>query len=78
MSATPTAAVLVIGNELLSGKVAEANVQVLARALRGLGIELRRVVMILDEVDEIAKEVTELCRITYTSVGRLPRRQLFS
>jgi len=62
MSATPTAAVLVIGNELLSGKVAEANVQVLARALRGLGIELRRVVMILDDIDEIAKEVTELAR----------------
>lgn len=56
----PTAAALVIGNELLSGKVAEANVHVLARALRGLGIELRRVVMILDDVDEIAREVKTL------------------
>jgi molybdenum cofactor synthesis domain-containing protein len=60
MNATPTAAALVIGNELLSGKVAEANVHVLARALRGLGIELRRVVMILDDVDEIAREVQAL------------------
>jgi molybdopterin-biosynthesis enzyme MoeA-like protein len=55
-----TAAALVIGNELLSGKVDEANVHVLARTLRGLGVELRRVVMILDDVDEIAREVKEL------------------
>lgn len=58
--AAPRAAALVIGNELLSGKVEEANVHVLARALRGLGIELRRVVVIMDDVDEIAREVKEL------------------
>lgn len=57
-----TAAALVIGNELLSGKVEEANVPVLARTLRGLGVELRRVVMVLDDVDEIAREVTELSK----------------
>jgi molybdenum cofactor synthesis domain-containing protein len=57
-----TAAALVIGNELLSGKVEEANVHVLARTLRGLGVELRRVVMILDEVDEIAREVEALSK----------------
>jgi len=55
-----SAAALVIGNELLSGKVEEANVHVLARTLRGLGVELRRVVMILDDVDVIAREVAEL------------------
>jgi molybdopterin-biosynthesis enzyme MoeA-like protein len=55
-----TAAALVIGNELLSGKVEEANVHVLARTLRGLGVELRRVVLILDDVDEIAREVAML------------------
>jgi molybdenum cofactor synthesis domain-containing protein len=55
-----TAAALVIGNELLSGKVEEANVYVLARALRGLGIELRRVVVILDDVEEIAREIRDL------------------
>lgn len=56
----PTAAALVIGNELLSGKVAEANVQALAVALRELGIELRRVVFVLDEIDTIAAEVAAL------------------
>lgn len=56
----PTAAILVIGNEILSGKVDEANVGVLARALRGLGITLRRVVVVMDDVDAIASEVTAL------------------
>jgi molybdenum cofactor synthesis domain-containing protein len=55
-----TAAALVIGNELLSGKVADANVHALARALRTVGIELRRVVMVLDDLDVIAHEVAVL------------------
>ncbi len=55
-----TAAALVIGNELLSGKVEEANVAVLARTLRALGVQLRRVVTILDDKDEISREVRAL------------------
>lgn len=55
-----TAAVLLIGNELLSGKVAEANLFELARTLRALGIALRRVVIVSDDMDEIAREVREL------------------
>jgi molybdenum cofactor synthesis domain-containing protein len=55
-----TAAALIIGNELLSGKVEEANLPLLARTLRGLGVELRRVVMVLDDVDTIAREVRHL------------------
>ena len=35
-----TAAALLIGNELLSGKVREANLFELARTLRGLGVKL--------------------------------------
>jgi molybdenum cofactor synthesis domain-containing protein len=61
MPATPkTAAALIIGNEILSGKVDEANLGVLARALRGVGILLSRVVMVSDDVDVIAREVTTL------------------
>jgi molybdenum cofactor synthesis domain-containing protein len=59
---TTTAAILVIGNEILSGKVEEANVAVLARELRALGILLARVVVVMDDVDTIAKEVAELAR----------------
>lgn len=67
-----TAAALIIGNELLSGKIAEANLVVLARTLRPLGIQLRRVVMILDEIDVIAREVKELAAthdVVFTSGG---------
>lgn len=55
-----TAAALIIGNELLSGKIADSNVVVLARALRSLGVVFRRVVMVLDEIDVIAHEVRTL------------------
>ncbi len=55
-----SAAILVIGNELLSGKVEEANVVVLARALRALGVLLKRAVIVMDDVDAIADEVRQL------------------
>jgi molybdenum cofactor synthesis domain-containing protein len=55
-----TAAALIIGNELLSGKIADENLFVLAGTLRSLGIQLRRVVMVLDDVDVIASEVRSL------------------
>ncbi len=57
-----TAAVLVIGDEILSGKVEEGNVAVLARMLRGLGVLLRRVVVVMDDVETIAREVRDLSR----------------
>lgn len=58
----PTAAALVIGDEILSGKVHEANIPFLARALRELGVLLQRVVVVMDDVDTIAREVRELSR----------------
>lgn len=56
----PTAAMLVVGNELLTGKIADRNVVVLARALRGLGVTLRRVVVVPDEREIIVEEVRAL------------------
>jgi molybdopterin-biosynthesis enzyme MoeA-like protein len=55
-----TAAALVIGNEILSGKVEEANVGVLARTLRGLGVPLERVVVVPDVVEQIVSEIRTL------------------
>lgn len=60
MPAEPTAAMLLIGNELLSGKIQEANLVVLARDLRALGVRLKRVVMVEDEIDVIAADVRHL------------------
>jgi len=67
-----TAIAVLIGNELLSGKVHEANLVELARTLRSLGISLRRVVVIPDELDLIAEEVGAASRshdVVFTSGG---------
>src|ERR1044071_2910963 len=66
------AAALVVGNELLSGKVRDENVFALAIALRKLGITLDRVVMVLDDIDVIAREVRQLSEthdVVFTSGG---------
>jgi molybdenum cofactor synthesis domain-containing protein len=55
-----TAAALVIGNEILSGKVQDTNTLALAMELRQLGVDLRRVVVVPDEIDLIASEVNAL------------------
>jgi molybdenum cofactor synthesis domain-containing protein len=52
-----TAGLIVVGNEILSGKVVDTNAPFLARELRSLGVELRRIVTIPDELDEIAAAV---------------------
>lgn len=67
-----TAAALIIGTELLTGKIADQNLIVLARTLRSLGIRLTRVVMILDEIDTIAHDVRALAAahdVVFTSGG---------
>lgn len=62
-----TAAALIIGNEILSGKVQDTNTGALARELRALGVELKRVVVVPDEVPLIASELNAL-RITHDMV----------
>ena len=54
-----TAGVVVIGNEILSGKVTDTNSPFLAEELRKLGVALRRIVTIPDELDLIAAAVRE-------------------
>src|SRR5256885_12345928 len=49
-----TAGILVIGNEILSGKVVDTNSPFLTRELRALGVSVRRILTIPDELDEIA------------------------
>ncbi len=67
-----TAGIILIGNELLSGKVADVNASYLCRELRALGVTVRRISVIPDEADLIAAEVTELsraCDVVFTSGG---------
>ena len=68
----PTAALLVIGNEILSGKVVDTNSPFLARELRQLGVDLERILTIPDDVDLIAREVramSEAHDFVFTSGG---------
>jgi molybdopterin-biosynthesis enzyme MoeA-like protein len=55
-----TAAFLAIGNELLTGKVVEANLAPLAQTLRALGIELRTAEILLDDVPTLAGAIARL------------------
>jgi molybdopterin-biosynthesis enzyme MoeA-like protein len=66
------AGALIIGGELLSGKVREDNLLPLARALLPLGIRLSRVALVGDDEDAIADELIRLrqvCDVVFTSGG---------
>ena len=54
-----TAAIVVIGNEILTGKSPDKNASFLINELHRLGVSLRRVVIIPDELDTIAQAVRE-------------------
>jgi molybdenum cofactor synthesis domain-containing protein len=54
-----TAGIVIIGDEILSGKFVEENAAFLIKELRALGVDLRRVVYIPDELDEIAATVLD-------------------
>jgi len=51
-----TAGILIIGNEVLTGKVVDQNSPYLVRELRALGVEVRQITTIPDEVSFIARE----------------------
>lgn len=55
-----TAAIIVIGDEILSGKTQDQNAQLLIRELRDLGVSLRRIVVIPDDIDVVAATVREM------------------
>jgi molybdenum cofactor synthesis domain-containing protein len=56
----PTACVLVIGNEVLSGRTQDANIQFLARRLGEIGIPVREVRIIPDVAQTIIATVNEV------------------
>ncbi len=56
----PTAAMLVIGDELLSGRTRDANMHYLAGELTRAGIDLREVRMISDDAEAIVSAVRAL------------------
>jgi molybdenum cofactor synthesis domain-containing protein len=67
-----TAAIVVIGNEILTGKSEDKNASFLIGEMYGLGVALRRIVIIPDEVEAIAiavQECAEQFDYVFTSGG---------
>jgi molybdenum cofactor synthesis domain-containing protein len=55
----PTAGIVIIGDEILSGKFVEENAAFLIGELRALGVDLRRITVIPDALDDIATTVRD-------------------
>mmetsp|Transcript_12081 Transcript_12081/g.32512 ORF Transcript_12081/g.32512 Transcript_12081/m.32512 type:complete len:269 (-) Transcript_12081:477-1283(-) len=67
-----TAAALIIGNEILSGKVADVNVPYLAKLLFKRGVKMTRVEMVPDDYGDIGEAAVRLSRsvdYVFTSGG---------
>ena len=56
----PTAAMLVIGDEILSGRTRDANMYYLAGELTAIGIDLKEVRMVSDDADAIVAAIKAL------------------
>lgn len=67
-----TAGIIIIGDEILSGRVCETNGYFLASELWDLGVRVKRISTIPDEIETIATEVAAFSRIydfVFTSGG---------
>ena len=56
----PTAAILVIGDEILSGRTQDTNSNYIARQLAGLGIDLKEIRVVPDDQGEIVAALNAL------------------
>src|SRR6202012_989751 len=67
MSSNPTAAVLVIGDEILSGRTQDTNTNYIAKFLGSLGIDVKEARVVSDVQDDIVAALNAL-RARYTYV----------
>ncbi|WP_210484556.1 competence/damage-inducible protein A [Microvirga antarctica] len=66
MAASVTAALLIIGDEILSGRTKDKNIGYIAEYLTGMGVELREVRVVPDDEAEIVAALNALrARYTY-------------
>jgi molybdenum cofactor synthesis domain-containing protein len=76
-----TAGIIVIGNEILSGKTRDENSPYLVRELRDLGVDVRKVSVIPDELHLISDEVRTLSQAfdyVFTTGGVGPTAAAFN
>jgi FAD synthetase len=67
-----TAGIVIIGNEVLSGKTQDINSHFFCRELRQLGVEVQKISTIQDEIELIGREVAEFSKrfdFVFTSGG---------
>lgn len=67
-----TAGIIIIGNEILSGKVQDANSPFLCTELRALGVDVQKISVICDDPETIAREAREFADrfdIVFTTGG---------
>jgi molybdenum cofactor synthesis domain-containing protein len=67
-----TAAIVIIGNEVLSGKTQDINSHFFCTELRGLGVEVQKISTIQDEIELIGEEVSAFSKrydFVFTSGG---------
>ena len=57
-----TTGIIIIGNEVLSGKTHDTNSHFLCQELRALGVEVQRISVIPDEIELIGKEAASFSR----------------
>ncbi len=57
MQSIKRAALILIGNEILSGKVQDLNAQHLIKRFREWGVDLARIAIVQDRIEDIASEV---------------------
>lgn len=55
----PSAEIITIGTEILLGEIVDTNTRYIARALRGLGVDLYRTVTIGDNIERIAEAIRQ-------------------
>jgi molybdenum cofactor synthesis domain-containing protein len=67
MTAAPTACILIIGDEILSGRTQDTNIKYIAGRLAALGIKLKEARVVPDNTDAVV-EAVNLCRKLYTYV----------
>eukprot|EP00597_Dinobryon_sp_UTEXLB2267_P005785 CAMPEP_0170064466 /NCGR_PEP_ID=MMETSP0019_2-20121128/4939_1 /TAXON_ID=98059 /ORGANISM="Dinobryon sp., Strain UTEXLB2267" /LENGTH=580 /DNA_ID=CAMNT_0010271135 /DNA_START=93 /DNA_END=1831 /DNA_ORIENTATION=- len=72
ISNVQTAAMIIIGDEILNGFTSDVNLQVATKALSSIGVPLKKVCIVSDDVNEIIEEVRRLSQkfdIVITSGG---------
>ena len=67
----PTACIVVIGNEVLSGRTQDANIRFLAQRLGDMGIPVREVRVIPDLEETIVRTAFDYCEKNQVQTARL-------